>query len=197
MPLLEAGRSYGRVAAGKPLLDRVSLTVRAGEIVGIAGVAGNGQSELVEALIGARTPDGGRVGSRGRDVTVSGVTVHRAAGSRLHPRGSRLGRHCAARRARPTISPWASIAALRSLGGALIDRSAMAERRGRLIARFASGSQMRRVPVGTLSGGNLQKVVVARELSHAAPVLIAEQPTRGVDVGAIEFIHEPARRRAR
>ena len=71
----------------------------------------------------------------------------------------------------------------------LLDRTAMARRARDLIAKFDIRIGSEQLPVGTLSGGNLQKVVVARELSHAAPVLIAEQPTRGVDVGAIEFIH--------
>jgi general nucleoside transport system ATP-binding protein len=71
----------------------------------------------------------------------------------------------------------------------LIDRDSLAKLARDLIARFDIRIASERLPVGTLSGGNLQKVVVARELAHGAPVLIAEQPTRGVDVGAIQFIH--------
>src|SRR5438309_6136241 len=71
----------------------------------------------------------------------------------------------------------------------LIDRRAVRSLARTLIARFDIRIASERLAVGTLSGGNLQKVVVARELAHGAPVLIAEQPTRGVDVGAIQFIH--------
>ena len=75
--------------------------------------------------------------------------------------------------------------------GPLIDPAEFAERASALIERFSIRIASERTAVGTLSGGNLQKVVVARELAHEAPALIAEQPTRGLDVGATEFIHEP------
>ena len=90
----------------------------------------------------------------------------------------------------PTISRWASSAPPPLARGGLVNPGAMAEWARELIRRFAIRIPSERVAVGTLSGGNLQKVVVARELSHEAPVLIAEQPTRGLDVGATEFIHD-------
>jgi simple sugar transport system ATP-binding protein len=173
---------------GRPLLDGVSLTVRAGEIVGVAGVAGNGQTELIEALIGSRPPDAGTVRIAGRDVTASGVEDHREAGLAYIPED---------RAVVGTALP-ASAAANLAMGfhrhpplahRGILDLRATAERARTLIAKFGIRIASERLPVGTLSGGNLQKVVVARELSHAAPALIAEQPTRGVDVGAIEFIH--------
>ena len=74
--------------------------------------------------------------------------------------------------------------------GPFVNPSAFAERARALIRRFAIRIASERVTVGTLSGGNLQKIVVARELSHEAPALIAEQPTRGLDVGATEYIHQ-------
>jgi ABC-type uncharacterized transport system ATPase subunit len=100
--------------SGKRVVDRVSLIVRGGEIVGIAGVAGNGQNELVEALVGLRTPDGGRVEVCGRDVTFSDVATHRAAG--LAYISLRIASASALRRRRapPTILRWDSIAELRS-----------------------------------------------------------------------------------
>ena len=73
--------------------------------------------------------------------------------------------------------------------GALLDHGAIAARARSLIERFGIKIGSETEPVGSLSGGNLQKVVVARELAHEAPLLIAEQPTRGLDIGAIEFIH--------
>jgi len=173
---------------GRPLLDSVSLAVRAGEIVGIAGVAGNGQTELIEALIGSRPPDAGTVRIAGRDVTASGVEDHREAGLAYIPED---------RAVLGTALP-ASAAANLAMGfhrhpplahRGVLDMQALAARARTLIGKFGIRIASERLPVGTLSGGNLQKVVVARELAHAAPALIAEQPTRGVDVGAIEFIH--------
>jgi simple sugar transport system ATP-binding protein len=174
--------------SGKRVVDRVSLTVRAGEIVGIAGVAGNGQNELVEALVGLRNPDGGRVEVCGRDVTDSDVAPRRAAGLAYIPED----------RAAVGSAPEASAADNLAMGfhrsaplasGPFVNPSAFAERGRALIRRFAIRIANERVAVGTLSGGNLQKIVVARELAHEAPALIAEQPTRGLDVGATEHIH--------
>ena len=188
-PLLNAVDVTVASPSGKLAVDRVSLTVRGGEIVGIAGVAGNGQSELIEALVGLRTPDGGRVEVRGRDVTVSDVTVHRAAGLAYIPEDrAMVGSAAEASAADNLAMGFHRSAPLAS--GPFINPSAFAERARSLILRFAIRIANERVNVGTLSGGNLQKIVVARELSHQAPTLIAEQPTRGLDVGATEQIHE-------
>jgi simple sugar transport system ATP-binding protein len=175
--------------AGKPAVDRVNLSVRGGEIVGVAGVAGNGQSELVEALVGLRQAHGGRIEICGVDVSLAGVTAHRAAGLAYIPEdraavGSALAASAADNLAmgfqrRPPLAR-----------GALVNPAAIAERARALIRQFAIRIPNERVNVGALSGGNLQKVVVARELSHQAPLLIAEQPTRGLDIGATEYIHE-------
>ncbi len=174
---------------GRPLVDHVGFEVRAGEIVGIAGVAGNGQTELIEALTGLRVPDGGRIEIAGRDVTAFDVARRRAAGLAYIPED----------RAATGTARQASAADNLAMGfhrdpplarGLLLDRRALAHRARELIARFGVRIASETAPVGSLSGGNLQKIVVARELTHAAPLLIAEQPTRGVDVGAIEFIHE-------
>jgi simple sugar transport system ATP-binding protein len=187
-PVLEASRLTVASQGSRPLLDGVSLTVRAGEIVGVAGVAGNGQTELVEALIGARPPDAGTVRINGRDVTATGVADHREAGLAYIPEDRAIvGTALPASAAENLAMGFQRHPPLSRRG--ILDLRAMAERARALIARFGIRIASERLPVGTLSGGNLQKVVVARELSHAAPALIAEQPTRGVDVGAIEFIH--------
>jgi ABC-type uncharacterized transport system ATPase subunit len=176
-------------AAGKPAVNRASLIVRGGEIVGIAGVAGNGQSELVEALVGLRRPDGGRVEVSGVDVSEAGVEAHRAAGVAYIPEDrAAVGSALSASAADNLAMGFHRMAPLAR--GGVIDPAAIAERARALIRRFQIRIPNERVAVGTLSGGNLQKVVVARELSHEAPVLIAEQPTRGLDVGATEYIHE-------
>jgi general nucleoside transport system ATP-binding protein len=187
-PLLKAVDLTIASPSGKLAVDCVSLTVRGGEIVGIAGVAGNGQNELVEALVGLRNPDGGRVEVGGRDVTVSDVTTHRAAGLAYIPEDrAAVGSAAEASAADNLAMGFHRSAPLAS--GPFINPSAFAERARALIRRFAIRIANERVNVGTLSGGNLQKVVVARELAHEAPALIAEQPTRGLDVGATEHIH--------
>ncbi|WP_230983081.1 ABC transporter ATP-binding protein [Inquilinus limosus] len=186
-PLLEV-EGLTLAAPGKPAIDGVSFAVQAGEIVGIAGVAGNGQTELIEILAGLRAADAGSVRVDGRDVTAVDVAGRRAAGIAYVPED----------RARTGTAPRASATDNLSMGfhrrpplsrRGVLDRIAMRDRARDLIARFGIKIPGEGTAVGTLSGGNLQKVVVARELDHEAPVLIAEQPTRGVDVGAIEFIH--------
>jgi simple sugar transport system ATP-binding protein len=187
-PLLEARDLTVASPAGRPLVDRVGLAVRAGEIVGIAGVAGNGQTELIEALIGLRAPDAGSVSVNGVDVTALGVDGHREAGMAYIPEDrATVGTALPASAADNLVMGFHRHAPL-SHGGRL-DVTAVAAEARRLIGKFGIRIASENLPVGTLSGGNLQKVVVARELTHEAPVLIAEQPTRGVDVGAIEFIH--------
>jgi ABC-type uncharacterized transport system ATPase subunit len=173
---------------GRRVVDEVSLEVRGGEIVGIAGVAGNGQSELIEALMGLTPVNEGRVLVEGRDVTRTSVAAHRAAGLS----------YIAEDRARTASAATASATENLAMGfhrrpplarkGLLQPKAMRAWARG-LIDRFDIKIASAETAVGTLSGGNLQKIVTARELAHNAPVLIAEQPTRGVDVGAIAFIH--------
>jgi simple sugar transport system ATP-binding protein len=166
----------------------VSLNVRGGEIVGIAGVAGNGQSELIEALMGLTPVARGTVHVAGRDLTRGSVAAHRAGGLS----------YIAEDRARTASAATASATDNLAMGfhrapplarNGLLRPAAMRDWARSLIERFDIKIASTRTAVGTLSGGNLQKVVTARELAHNAPVLIAEQPTRGVDVGAIAFIH--------
>ena len=173
---------------GRPLVDRVALTVRAGEIVGLAGVAGNGQSELVEALVGLRRLDGGKVLVGGIDATDADVAGRRAAGIAYIPEDRASVGSALAASAADNLAMGFHRSPLLARRG-LIDAGAMAKRARALIAKFGIKIAGEQAPVGSLSGGNLQKVVVARELSHEAPTLLAEQPTRGVDVGATEFIH--------
>ena len=181
---------------GRPLVDGAAFAVRAGEIVGLAGVAGNGQNELVEALVGLRRPDAGEVRIAGVSVGEADVAGHRAAGLAYIPEdrvsvGAALGADAADNFAMgfqrdPPLSRsgW-------------LDPGAMAARARALIDKFGVRIASEHAPASSLSGGNLQKMVVARELSHAAPVLVAEQPTRGVDIGATEFIHRQLVARAR
>jgi general nucleoside transport system ATP-binding protein len=187
-PLLEAIDLTVGTPGAKPAVDKANFVVRGGEIVGVAGVAGNGQAELAEALVGLRALDGGAVRINGQDLTRRDVAARRRAGLAYIPED----------RALVGAALKASAADNLAMGfqrqpplarGALLDPTALINFARTLIAKFGVKIANERSPVGSLSGGNLQKVVAARELSHGAPVIIVEQPTRGLDVGATEFIH--------
>ena len=166
----------------------VSFDVRAGEIVGIAGVDGNGQTELIDAVTGLRRPDSGRIELGGHDVTHDSVRDHFEAG---------IG-HIPQDRQRRGLVLEFSIAENLALHdfrkepasrlGWLFPRR-LVERAKRLITEFDIRGGTAETPAGSLSGGNQQKVILAREIARDPRVLIAAQPTRGLDVGAIEFVH--------
>jgi simple sugar transport system ATP-binding protein len=166
----------------------VSFDVRGGEIVGIAGIDGNGQTELIDALTGLRSVAAGRVRVAGADVTDDNAREHNDSG---------LG-HIPEDRQRRGLVLEFSIAeniALhdfrkppRSRWGWLFPRTLVQSAR-RLIADFDVRGGDARTPAGALSGGNQQKVILAREIDRDPKVLIAAQPTRGLDVGAIEYVH--------
>jgi len=166
----------------------VSFTVRAGEIVGIAGVDGNGQTELIDALAGLRKVDSGRVVIGGEDVTDVGCRDCLDAGLGHIPedrqrRGLVLEFDLAENLALHDFDrqPYSRLGWLRP--GRLFARAV------RLLKEFDVRGGGPRTAAKTLSGGNQQKVVVAREIDRNPKVLIAAQPTRGLDVGAIEFVH--------
>jgi ABC-type uncharacterized transport system ATPase subunit len=173
---------------GLPAVRGVSFDVRAGEIVAIAGVDGNGQTELVEALTGLRKPSEGQIVVAGQDVTTSAPRDHLDAG---------LG-HIPEDRLRRGLVLEFSLAENLALHdyrkppnsrfGWLQPRRIIAWAR-RLLQEFDVRGGRAESRASTLSGGNQQKVVVAREVSRDPRVLIAAQPTRGLDVGAIEFVH--------
>ncbi|HET6547818.1 MAG TPA: ABC transporter ATP-binding protein [Solirubrobacter sp.] len=187
-PLLVLEHVSARDDRGLPAVQDVSLEVRAGEIVGIAGVDENGQSELIETIMGLRHPDAGRITVAGRDVTHEGPRATLAAGvshiaEDRHRRGLVLEFDLAENLAlreyrRPGFAKY----------GWLSPRK-MVERAKRLLREFDVRGGEPGTRAGSLSGGNQQKVVIARELSADPRVIIAAQPTRGLDVGAIEFVH--------
>ncbi|MDE0233099.1 MAG: ABC transporter ATP-binding protein [bacterium] len=173
---------------GRAVVKDASFQVRSGEIVGIAGVAGNGQSELIEALCGLAEAHNGAVTLSGTDITTADVAGRRAAGLAYIPE-DRYG---------VGTTRQASVSENLLMGHhreetvqrrGWFDRGAVARLTGRLVEVFDIKAGSVSGPVSTLSGGNLQKVVVAREMEHGTPLLIAEQPTRGLDIGAIEFVH--------
>jgi ABC-type uncharacterized transport system ATPase subunit len=175
-------------AGGHRAVTDVSFEVCGGEVVGIAGVAGNGQSELIEAVMGLLPVAAGKIRVGTRDVTRCSIAQRRRAGmSYIAEDRARTASAAAASAVDNLAMGFHSRAPIASHG--LMSRAAMRVWARRLIATFDIRIHGERELVGRLSGGNLQKLVIARELAHQAPVLIAEQPTRGVDVGAIEFIH--------
>lgn len=176
-------------AHGVKVLDDVSLTVRAGEIVAVAGVQGNGQSELVEALIGLHRIDSGSVALSGQDLAKFSVKDRLEQGIGYVPED---------RKKDGLVGPF-TIAENLMLDrssedlftkGPSIDISGREEFANKTIADFDIRTPSEASLASKLSGGNQQKVVLARELTRTISLLIASQPTRGVDVGSIEFIHE-------
>jgi ABC-type uncharacterized transport system ATPase subunit len=166
----------------------VSFEVRAGEIVGIAGVDGNGQTELIDAVTGLRRPKTGRISVAGKDLTSADARDVLDAGVGHIPedrqvRGLVLEFSLAENLAledyrKPPDSRW----------GWLFPRRLIARAR-RLIREFDVRGGGPTTPASALSGGNQQKVVIAREVARDPRVLLAAQPTRGLDVGAIEYVH--------
>jgi simple sugar transport system ATP-binding protein len=167
----------------------LSLEVRAGEILGVAGVQGNGQREFVEALTGLRSMESGRVTIAGEDATgkspraITELDVahipedrekHGFVGSYTIAENLVLNRYYRAPFSRRAV----------------LDRKEIAENGARLVKQFDVRTPSIYTHAGNLSGGNKQKVIVAREFSRPVKLLIANQPTRGIDVGSIEFIHK-------
>lgn len=180
-------------ADGHVRVDGVTLDLRPGEITGIAGVEGNGQTELVRALAGLQTAVSGAVHMGGNDITGWSAAQRRTAGL-AHVPEDRLVDGVAAT---ATVTDNLVGGFLHSnlfRRGVLRARLA-ANWAATMIARYDVRGAGPRTKVGSLSGGNIQKVVVARELESDPEVLLAAQPTRGVDVGAMEFIHSQLRAR--
>ncbi|WP_026477938.1 ABC transporter ATP-binding protein [Alkaliphilus transvaalensis] len=171
------------------VVDNVSLSIRAGEILGIAGVEGNGQSELIEILTGLRKPTSGDIYLNDKKIT--GLTAREIKNSHVgyipedrHKRGlildfsisenAILGIH--------QRKPFAK--------GMQLNLSEIKKHADNLIEKYDIRTPNREVHARNLSGGNQQKIIIARELEIDPVLIIASQPTRGVDIGAIEFIHK-------
>ena len=171
-------------------VDGLSLTVAPGEILGIAGVEGNGQTELIEAIAGLRPVTEGTISIGGRDVTTLDVRARADVGLSHIPED----RH---RRGLILDLPVADNLILgrqhHFTRRGVLDRREIAAHAAERIEAFDVRPREPAAAARTLSGGNQQKVVIARELGRDFVVLLAAQPTRGVDVGAIEFIHAQLR----
>ncbi|MEU5155528.1 ABC transporter ATP-binding protein [Glycomyces sp. NPDC021274] len=174
--------------AGVKVVDGLDLTVHSGEIVGLAGVEGNGQTELARSILGLIRPDSGHIAIDGKDVHGTGPAARIAGGLGYIPED----------RGRDGVISEFSVAenlvlnqyrdAPFSRRGA-VNAGAVRKQAENSIAEFDIRTQSPEEPVSALSGGNAQKVIIAREFSRPRRFLVAAQPTRGVDVGATEFIH--------
>jgi simple sugar transport system ATP-binding protein len=174
---------------GEPALSGVTLEVRAGEVLGVAGVQGNGQTELVEVITGLRRAGGGQVIIGGQEMTNASprqVTQH--------------GESCHVPEDRHTYGMVAAYSVAENLllntynlppysKRKTINKQAIRTHAEKLVDEYDVRTPSVDTPGGSLSGGNQQKMVVAREFSRPIKLLIAAQPTRGIDVGSIEFIH--------
>jgi general nucleoside transport system ATP-binding protein len=173
-------------------VDDLSFEVRAGEILGIAGVEGNGQTELIEAIAGLRVPSAGRLTLGGRDVTTHSVRERAGAGLSHIPED----RHRRGLVLDYSVGDNLILGLQDGFVGAagVLQRSRVHTNAADRIREFDIRPPQGALPARALSGGNQQKVVIAREMrGREYTLLLASQPTRGVDVGAIEFIHAQLR----
>ncbi|MFZ9100159.1 MAG: ABC transporter ATP-binding protein [Candidatus Planktophila sp.] len=174
---------------GRNLVKNVSFDVRAGEVLAVAGVQGNGQSELAESFVGLQEHVTGKIELEGRDITRSSVRDALHAGIAFVPESREedgligsfsieenliLDLH--------DLSPYAK--------GPFISQNTVSTEADKLVKEFDIRAQSAKDSASSLSGGNKQKVVLARELSRPVKLVVASQPTRGLDVGSIEFVHE-------
>ena len=170
-------------------VDHLSLSVRSGEIVGIAGVQGNGQTALVEAITGLARPAHGTIRFEGRDITHASVRARHAMGMAHIPED----RHRSGMIANFTIAENMVLNSYYDpayASGPQIDWDRVNLAAARFCVDFDVRTPSVFLPAGALSGGNQQKMVVARELERDTKLVIAAQPTRGLDIGSIEYIHE-------
>jgi general nucleoside transport system ATP-binding protein len=173
---------------GNHSVKGVDFEVLSGEILAVAGVQGNGQTELVEALCGMRAVESGRVRLEGKDVTGENPRKLFRSGVAHVPEDRRADGLVATFPIKDNLilnrcrdKPFSS--------GGRLNAGAINESASRLVDEFDVRTSSIDSPVATLSGGNQQKVIIAREFGHAEKLLIASQPTRGLDVGSIQYIH--------
>lgn len=176
---------------GQARLQDVSLTVRAGEVVGIAGVEGNGQFELVNLIMGIAEPDAGRLRVGNQDLTQADILDRRRSISFVPQDRGRQGASLEAavvedaimthHRLDPRFTRWK---------GLLLDWKFARDFTESLRSKFSVNMASTDQPFRSLSGGNQQKVILGRELLQDTPFVLLDQPTRGLDVGSIEYVHD-------
>jgi general nucleoside transport system ATP-binding protein len=176
-------------ASGTAVVDDVDLDVARGEILVVAGVQGNGQTELTETIVGLRNPVAGAITLDGKELVGRGVADVLRAGVGYVPEDRSTDGIIGTFSVEENLVLDLVSSAPYSRGGAL-SRSVIRSNAEQRVGEFDVRTQSVETPAGTLSGGNQQKVVLAREMSRPLRLLIASQPTRGLDVGSIEFVHQ-------
>ena len=175
--------------AGRKVVNNLSLNIRAGEIVAIAGVQGNGQSELARALLNLEKHSSGSIKLDGREIQGSTVRDSLRAGIAYIPESRELDGLISTFTIKENlildVHDLEPVASSGQLNRAYIENNATT-----LVKEFDVRTQSIEDPSSSLSGGNKQKVVLARELSREVKLVVAAQPTRGLDVGSIEFVYE-------
>ncbi len=176
---------------GRQRLKAINLDVRAGQIVGVAGVEGNGQFELVNTITGLIKPNTGSISVNGREITGAPILERRRLISYVSQDRGKMGASVNAsimenaimthHRLDPRFSQWKGLLLDYQQAGAFTDE---------LEKRFSVSMASKYAAFKSLSGGNQQKVVLGRELTLASPFVLLDQPTRGLDVGSIEYVHQ-------
>lgn len=173
----------------KNVLNGVNMNVKKGEIVGIAGVSGNGQSELIRCITGLEKIDGGQVVIHGNEITNKSVMDIRKAGITHIPEDRYMwGSAPEATLAENALMGYEDTEEFSKRG--ILNSSKIFSHASELISKFRVKADSPEQKIKELSGGNAQKLIVAREMSMETPLIIACEPTRGIDIGAIEFIHD-------
>lgn len=190
-PVLRVEHLTLREDHGRTRLDDLNFEVRAGEIVGVAGVEGNGQFELVNTLMGIQKPTSGHILIHGQDITYSDILERRRFISFVPQDRGKMGASLPApvwenaimthHRLNPQLSGWK---------GLLLNTRYARQFTRQLIDAFSVVLPSPQAPFRTLSGGNQQKVIVGRELMLQSDFVLLDQPTRGLDVGSMEYIHD-------
>ncbi|MEG1429750.1 MAG: ATP-binding cassette domain-containing protein, partial [Hydrogenoanaerobacterium sp.] len=173
---------------GKPLLNNCSLEVKSGEIVGIAGVSGNGQTELLHIIAGLEKASKGNVILRGKNIADCSVKEIRKQGCAYVPEDrNTMGAATKANLCENALMAHNDEVQFNSHG--VLNYKEINKHYTNMLEQYDVKYNSLQQKAGELSGGNLQKLIVAREISQNAPFLIVSEPTRGVDIGAMEFIH--------
>lgn len=193
-----SGAAFGSSKGGRgcrsgvrPLLKNLSLDLRSGEILGVAGVEGNGRLELIRVLTGVLGTAEGRIVLEGEDITQLGITERRGRFAYVPQKRKTEGSSQQASLIDNTVMTHHRFGS-RFQGPMkhLLSRKAGRAFTGEVIREFGVAASSPRVPIGTLSGGNQQKIIIGREASLNSRFLLLDQPTRGLDVGSIEYIRK-------
>lgn len=184
-----SGLNYTDPNKRKRLTD-VNIQIRAGEIIGIAGVEGNGQLELVKVIMGLLTPNSGNIKALGEDITYTSILDRRKRIAFVSQDRTNMGASIAAKITENVIMTHHRLnRRFTKLGGQVLDTKQSKKFTGEVRNQFDVQMSSGEAIFKSLSGGNQQKVILGRELLLEAPFLLLDQPTRGLDVGSIEYVH--------